>query len=269
MQKTDASKISRRGILKTATIATLGTTLPNYSFSQSSKSTTPKTILALGAHYDDCIFGIPGILLKAVNQGHRVVIISILGDYSNWKKVEGYEKDIVKNTIALCKDFGVEKRFLDFKSMNFEVDTSSQRIVAQAVAEVRPDIAFMLWSNDRSVPHQRAAQLSKSGLLFGDYLLNNSMPFKRASRVYEYDNGPRHTIDFEPNTFVDITDEWPRAAEWLGRLMAIRDNQAYDTETIPNSVQAKETLARYRGATCGVHYAEAVHSLQEYPQEIF
>jgi hypothetical protein len=67
--------------------------------------------------------------------------------------VDGYSKEIAENTIALCKDFGVEKRFLEFKSMNFDVDTDSQRIAAQAVADIRPNIAFMLWPNDRSFPH--------------------------------------------------------------------------------------------------------------------
>jgi N-acetylglucosamine malate deacetylase 1 len=239
-----ASIISRRQLLKFGSLATLGSLLTGSLSSQTTKTPTKKTILGLGAHYDDCIFGIPGILLKAVAQGHRVVIISILGDYSNWKKVEGYEKAIVKNTIELCKDFGVEKRFLDFKSMNFEVDTASQRIVAQAVAEIRPDIAFMLWSNDRSVPHQRAAQLSKSALLFGDYLLNNSVPFKKAVRVYEYDNGPRHTIHFIPNMFVDISKEWPRAAEWLGRLMAVRTtNLTIPRISPPQSGRRKPWLA--------------------------
>jgi hypothetical protein len=40
--------------------------------------------------------------------------------------------------------------------------------------------------------------------------------------------------------------------------MALMRNQKYDPESPDGAVRAKETLAAYRGQTCGVRYAEAV-----------
>jgi LmbE family N-acetylglucosaminyl deacetylase len=228
-----------------------------------------KTILGIGAHYDDCIFGISGTLLKAVRKNHRVVILSLIGDYTNWPPAQGREKEIVQGTIDISKEYGAEFRFLDFAGSKYEVTEATKRAVAEALAKIEPDVAFHLWPHDSHSDHEVAAQLAKVALQHGDRLLPRGARFKRPSRTFLYDNGPRHTIGFEPDTFVDITDEWDRASEWLGRLMALVRNQKYDPKA-PNPAQrAKETLCLYRGATCGVRHAEAFRTSHAYPQDIF
>ena len=224
-----------------------------------------KTILGIGAHYDDCVFGIPGILLKAIRKNHRVVILTLIGDYTNWSPVRGREKELVRGTVELCREFGVEMQFLDFAEMKFDVDVNAKRKVSEAIARIQPDVALMLWPHDRHSDHEVTSRLSSIALKHGDRLIKPTMPFKRPGHTYWYDNGPRHTTGFEPNTFVDVTDEWPKAIEWLGRLMALSGNVPYDPQ-LPQ--RAKEALATYRGQTCGVRYAEALCSFNDYPQEI-
>lgn len=227
-----------------------------------------KTILAIGAHYDDCVFGIPGILLKAVARHHRVVILSLIGDYTNWPPAQGREKAIVDSTIAICREQGVEMRYLDFASQRFDVTLESKRKVAEVVADVKPDIAFMMWPRDSHADHEVASQLSKIALRHGGRVLPDGREIKGPSRIYLYDNGPRHTIGFEPNVFVDVSDVWEPAIHWLGKFMALVRNEPYDPAKRDGAQQVKESLALYRGQTCGVKYAEALQTAHWYPQDI-
>lgn len=228
----------------------------------------PKTVLAMGAHYDDCVFGIPGILLQAVRKNYRVVILSLIGDYSNWQPTRGREKEFVQGTINISKDFGAEMRYLNFASHRYDVTLENKRAVAEVVREVQPDVAFMMWPHDSHHDHEVASTLSKIALRHGDRVLDQGPQFRAPGAIYAYDNGPRHTIGFEPNTFVDVTAEWPRAQEWLGRFMALMRNQKYDAKTLDGAQRAKEALASYRGSTCGVRYAEALWATNFRAQEI-
>jgi N-acetylglucosamine malate deacetylase 1 len=227
------------------------------------------TILGIGAHYDDCVFGIAGILLRALRQHHRVVVLALIGDYSNWRPVRGRERELVDGAVGLAKDYGVEMRFLNFAEMKFGVSDETTRAVAEAVADVAPDVALTLWPNDQHPDHEMAARLSKVALRYADRLIDPSRRFTPAQRIYQFDNGPRHTIGFEPNTFVDVSEEWPTAMEWLGRLMALLRNQPYKAGALDGAQRAKEALALYRGQTCGVRYAEAVRSVDAYPVDIW
>jgi LmbE family N-acetylglucosaminyl deacetylase len=130
-------------------------------------------------------------------------------------------------------------------------------------------VALSLWPDDQHPDHEMAARLSKIALRYADRVLDGTRNFAPVRRIYQFDNGPRHTIGFEPNTFVDVSEEFPMALEWLGKLMALLRNQPFDPAARDGAQRAKEALALYRGQTCGVRYAEAVRSVDAQPSDIF
>ncbi|HEX4130450.1 MAG TPA: PIG-L family deacetylase [Pirellulales bacterium] len=226
-----------------------------------------KTLLALGAHYDDCVFGVPGIMLKAIRKNWRVVIVSLIGDYTDWPPIGNRQRELLEGTVHISGEYGAEMRFLGLKSYSFDVTNETKRAVAEAVADVQPDLALMLWKEDHHEDHVVASHLSRIGLRY-PLPLDGGRTAKAVRDVYAYDNGPRHTIGFQPTDFVDITDEWPQAIAWLGRFMALVRNEPYDASKLDAAQKTKEALARYRGISCGVQYAEAVYAMNARPREI-
>jgi len=77
--------------------------------------TPTKTTVAQGTHYDDCIFGLPGTLLKAARWGHRVVILTLQARFEDHRQL-----------IEVSRGYGVEMLFLDFPAGI--CDTSAKNI---------------------------------------------------------------------------------------------------------------------------------------------
>ena len=183
------------------------------------------------------------------------------------RRIAGRHEELIRQTTEISRLFGVEMRYLKLKSHRFDVNDETKQAVAQAVVDVQPDKALLLWRHDHHDDHVVASQLSSIALMHAASLVD-APQYRPPRRMYLYDNGPGHTIGFEPDTFVDVSDVWPRALEWLGRFMAVVRGEAFDPSRRDPSQQAKEILAAYRGKMCGAKYCEALKALRPETREI-
>lgn len=65
-----------------------------------------KTILGIGAHYDDCVFVIPGIMLRAVRKNYRVVILSLIGTTATGNRRRGGRRRLWRGRLRSAMSMG-------------------------------------------------------------------------------------------------------------------------------------------------------------------
>jgi hypothetical protein len=105
-------------------------------------------------------------------------------------------------------------RYPGYAAHRFDVTLETKWAVAEVVADVKPDVAFLMWPHDRPHDHAVASVLSNLALRHGDRV-GDQGPVPVPQRIYAYDNGPRHTIGFEPNLSSAEYGDTPCPDLWL------------------------------------------------------
>jgi LmbE family N-acetylglucosaminyl deacetylase len=162
------------------------------------------TILAVGAHMDDAELGVGGILIQAVQSGHRVVVVVTVSDYRTWAATIGREAQCKKDQSELAKRFGYEKRFLDYPYHQFPADNEAKRKLARIYVDLQPDITFVHNAEDHWPDHANSGIAAKDAVLFA-HGYTDDRKIRRCPRVFAFSSTPYQTVRFEPDFFVDVT----------------------------------------------------------------
>ena len=169
----------RQFVAGAAGAAALAGTLSGGAQSEEKPAKRPrKTILAIGAHMDDCEIGAGGLIAKAVRKGHRVVVLNVASDYSTWRVTKGREKAIRDRLLAKAREMGVEKRFLDYGYQQVALDVEAMRRIAEVVADVKPDITVLHDRNERErapSDHATVGALAEHAVRNADTLLGGRL----------------------------------------------------------------------------------------------
>ena len=177
----------------------------------------PKTILAIGAHADDCEIGVGGLLIQAKRAGCRVVVVTVVSDYSSWAPTRGHEEETLRELQALADGYGFEKRFLGYPYHVIDGgDLDLKRKLAEIQLEVKPDVAFIHHIEDHWPDHVACGRASHDALLF-PHGLSTDLTSPRCPLVFAYPVTPSQTYHFDEDAYFDVTDVMPEYMDLINK----------------------------------------------------
>lgn len=230
-----------------------------------------KSILAIGAHIDDVFIGVGGFLLQAVEQGHRVVIVSIISDFSTRFQTKGKEKETICELQEVSKKYNFEHRLLGRPyHQSMADDLELKRQIAEIKLEVQPDLAFIHHHEDHWPDHRAASQLSRDGLMFSHGITSN-LENRKVPDIYAYPSTPVQTYEFKEDTYLDISDKMKAYLQLIAEVDACtnrmkveeligseyRDHQSGETFLLSEHGRIKCADCMRWGDRSGVKYALA------------
>ncbi len=152
------------------------------------------SVLAIGAHPDDVVLGIGGILAELVARGHRVTVLTLTSG-----ELAGESHAREREDERACDILGAS---VIFARLPDGCVTQKPAMVAieHALRACDPSIVFVSDPKDRHQDHVAAAEATIAATRDLPNLL-----------FYE---GPS-TVDFQPTSIVDITSTWQRKLDAL------------------------------------------------------
>jgi N-acetylglucosamine malate deacetylase 1 len=210
-------------------------------------------VLVVSAHADDETLGCGGTLLRHGERGDAIdwLLISepIAGD--RWSDDVRARKASELERVAEAYGVGEVIRLLHPAGRLDTVPVAElNHEIADAVQRARAEVVYLMHPGDAHTDHGTAFRAALSVL----------KPFKlgqlgvRCVLSYETLSSTEAAAEpsFAPNVHIDISS-------WVDRkldVMAMYQSEA-QPEPLPRSPSAIRALARFRGATVGVDYAEA------------
>jgi len=217
-------------------------------------------VLVVAAHPDDETLGCGGTLLRHRARGHGVHwLIATQAHAPAWAPEVIQRK--AGEIASVAEAYGMESvARLGFPAARLDTVPQADLVdgVRAVVDRVRPDVVYLTHLGDVHADH-RIVSVAAFSVLKASYMkrwgLRRILCYETLSST---ETAPFRDGVFVPTVFHDITPHVERKIEIMS---------AYATEShqdpAPRGPSAIRALARYRGATIGVEYAEAFVLMRE------
>lgn len=196
-------------------------------------------ILALGAHPDDIEYGCGGLLLMAAEASHEVFLNVMTEGNLNPRVNRRAEQE------KAARFLGAKKLFWGgFKDTHIVASRELIVAIENILAKVNPDMVLVNYPDDAHQDHKALASCAVTACRY----------IKRVLFYQDYT-----TLDFLPDTFVDITT----FLEKKKQLLAFHQSQVQ--KEYPTGLDMLENVsarASYYGFAAKVKYAEGFKPLR-------
>ena len=206
-------------------------------------------VLVIAPHPDDEILGCGGVMAKHAAAGDEIHVVIGTSSQNEAAKAMNLSEAEKANKLLGVSDV----RFLDFPTV--ELPHISTRLLTDTingiVKEYRPNVVYIPFYGDMHTDHRMIADAAMVAVR------PVSAPF--VNRILAYEtlsetgwNYPTSDKAFIPNCYVDIS-------EYIDAKIAALHcyERKLQPAPKPRSIDGIRTLAKYRGQTIGIEYAES------------
>lgn len=213
-----------------------------------------KKILIIAAHPDDETLGCGGTIAYHRNKNHKIKIIFLSDGVTSRNKFKNSEiKKRLDSAKKACLELGVKD--LEFNSFPDNMFDSIPlieivKIIENVILKFKPNIIYTHSSYDLNIDHQitNRATMTAARPINNNYL----------SEIYSFEilSSTEWSINrnnsFKPNHFVEISKFMDLKIKAIKKYSSELRNEPH-----PRSVSMIKSLAKIRGSSCGVKFAEA------------
>lgn len=224
------------------------------------------SVLVVAAHPDDEVLGCGGTIARHADAGDQVQVL-IVAEGATSRQLQSDRDRATDELSALAQAAQHAGAILGAQGVEL-LDLPDNRLdsldrldlikqIEERIARHQPQVVYGHHAGDVNVDHRRLHEAVVTAC--------RPTPGQPVRRLLSFEvasstewQPPGSAPPFQPNWFVNISDQWPRKREALA---------AYASEMRPwphaRSLEAIEHLARWRGAQVGVEAAEAFCLLRQ------
>ena len=218
-------------------------------------------VLAISVHPDDETLGCGGTLLRHVAEGDDLFWLLVSETHEPQWSAETIQIKAAE-VVRVAEAYGVQHYFkLGLPSIRLDTLPLAEMIdrIRDVIAEVRPEVVYLVHGGDVNSDHYVVFTATMS------VLKTFYMRKWGVRRILSYETlssteaaPPQSYRAFVPNVYRDITPYIEGKVE----IMGLYESESHP-DPMPRGPSAIRALARYRGASIGVDYAEAFMLIRE------